>query len=169
MQIRPESFDDRAAVYAVTHAAFTGIDPMVEPEEVGLLQQLFDCAGYDARFSIVALDDAVVIGHVIATWGKIGRQPMLGLGPLAVAPEYQHRGVGSILMQQIHDAAESAQLSGIVLLGSPGYYHRFGYEPASRHGIIPSDPTWGEHFMVRVFDRDALPRGDFRYASPFGC
>src|SRR5690606_3778701 len=59
MQIRPESFDDRAAVYAVTHAAFTGIDPMVEPDEVGLLQQLFDCAGYDARFSIVALDDAV--------------------------------------------------------------------------------------------------------------
>jgi len=168
MHIRPEVFDDRAAVYAVTHAAFAGIDPMVEPEEVGLLQNLFDCEEYDSRFSLVALDDSVVIGHVIATWGRIGGEPMLGLGPLAVAPEYQHRGVGSILMQSIHDQAEAESLSGIVLLGAPGYYRRFGYEPAHARGITPRDASWGEHFMVRVFDESRLPRGDFQYAKPFG-
>ncbi|WP_313814703.1 N-acetyltransferase [Glutamicibacter sp.] len=169
MQIRPEVYDDRAAVYAVTHAAFAGLDPMVEPEEVGLLQQLFDCDGYDSRFSIIARDGATVIGHVIATWGSVGQEPLLGLGPIAVAPEYQHRGVGSILMQQMHDAAQEAGLSGIVLLGSPAYYHRFGYETATEYGIHPSDPGWQEHFMVRVFDKDNLPAGDYRYAEPFGC
>ena len=169
MQIRSEVFDDRAAVYALTHAAFAGLDPMVEPEEVGLLQQLFDCQSYDPRFSLIALDGTAVIGHVIATWGNVGEQPLLGLGPLAVAPEYQHRGVGSFLMQQIHDAAEAAQLPGIVLLGAPGYYSRFGYETATNRGINPSDPGWNEHFMVRVFDADNLPQGNYRYAAPFGC
>ncbi|MFJ2617976.1 GNAT family N-acetyltransferase [Glutamicibacter sp. NPDC087344] len=169
MQIRPESYDDRAAVYAVTHAAFAGLDPMVEPEEVGLLQKLFDCDAYDSRYSLVALDGSAVIGHVIATWGQVEGRPLLGLGPIAVAPEYQHRGVGSILMQHIHDRAEEAHLSGIVLLGSPAYYHRFGYETSSERGIYPSDPAWGEHFMVRVFDAASLPTGNYRYAEPFGC
>ncbi|MDV2975738.1 UNVERIFIED_CONTAM: N-acetyltransferase [Actinomycetes bacterium ARC8] len=168
MRIRPEVFDDRAAVYAITHAAFAGIDPMVEPEEVGLLQQLFECDQYDNRFSIVALDDTTVIGHVIATWGAVNGEPLLGLGPLAVAPEYQHRGVGSILMQEIHDRAERESISGIVLLGAPGYYSRFGYEAAQPRGIHPSVPSWGGHFMVRVFDDNCLPRGDYRYAKPFG-
>ncbi|MGH3653285.1 GNAT family N-acetyltransferase [Glutamicibacter sp.] len=168
MRIRPEVFDDRAAVYAITHAAFSGIDPMVEPEEVGLLQRLFDCDQYDNRFSIVALDDATVIGHVIATWGEVNGEPLLGLGPLAVAPEYQHRGVGSILMQEIHDKAEQESISGIVLLGAPGYYRRFGYETAQARGIRPTRTSWGEHFMVRVFDDSCLPRGTYRYAKPFG-
>lgn len=168
MRIRPEVFDDRAAVYAVTHAAFAGLDPMVEPEEVGLLQRLFDCEQYDSRFSIIAMDDTVVIGHVIATWGEIDGEPLLGLGPLAVAPEYQHRGVGSILMQEIHDQAEAECLSGIVLLGAPAYYRRFGYEPAQARGISPTDNSWGEHFMVRVFNDEQLPSGTYRYAKPFG-
>ncbi|CBT75558.1 MULTISPECIES: GNAT family N-acetyltransferase [Glutamicibacter] len=167
MRIRPEVFDDRAAVYALTHAAFAGIDPMVEPEEVGLLQNLFNCEQYDSRFSIVALDDTAVIGHVIATWGEVEGEALLGLGPLAVAPEYQHRGVGSILMQEIHDKAEEERVSGIVLLGAPAYYRRFGYGPAQAQGIIPTQSMWGEHFMVRVFDEARLPRGTFHYAKPF--
>lgn len=169
MLIRPEVFDDRAAVYAITHAAFAGDDPMLEPEEVGLLQRLFDCDGYDTRFTLIALDGTAVIGHVIATWGRVGARPLLGLGPLAVAPEYQHLGVGSILMQQIHDLAEEHHLDGIVLLGPPAYYSRFGYVPAQKHGITPSDSTWGENFMIRVFNSAALPTGEYRYAAPFGC
>lgn len=170
MQVRQETFDDRAGVYAVAHAAFANFDPSIEPAEVGLLQELFDCPAYDPVFSIVALDESAVIGHVIASWGSVdGQYPLLGLGPLAVAPEYQHRGVGSILMQDIHDRAQQRNLAGIVLLGHVDYYRRFGYEPASDHGIIPSDAAWGENFMVKVLDPHRLPAGNYRYAAPFGC
>lgn len=170
MHVRQEIFDDRAGVYAVAHAAFASGDQTIEPAEVGLLQNLFDCPQYDPDFSMIALDEEAVIGHVIASWGSInGQLPLLGLGPLAVAPEYQHRGVGSILMQAIHDRAKERGLPGIVLLGHIDYYRRFGYEPAQSRGILPSDPHWGDHFMVKVLDADALPVGPFRYAEPFGC
>jgi len=107
---------------------------------------------------------------VIATWGTVdGKHKLLGLGPLTVAPEYQGKGAGTALMQAISDRAESEHVSGIVLLGATGYYQRFGYEPAVSRGIIPSDPVWGDHFMVRVFDERSLPTGHYRYAAPFGC
>ncbi|WP_431711789.1 GNAT family N-acetyltransferase [Glutamicibacter uratoxydans] len=170
MEVRQEEFDDRAGVYAVVHAAFASGDQTIEPPEVGLLQKLFTCQDYDPQFSLVALDENVVIGHVIASWGTLdGKHRLLGLGPLAVAPEYQQRGVGSILMQAIHDRAKERELPGIVLLGHIDYYRRFGYEPASAHGITPSDQGWGEHFMVKVLNAQTLPTGAYRYSEPFGC
>lgn len=170
MQIRQEVFDDRAGIYAVTHAAFSKDDHLVEPSEVGLVQQLFECDGYSPAFSLVATNGNTVIAHVIATWGTVdGKHRLLGLGPLTVAPEYQGKGAGTALMQAISDRAESEHVSGIVLLGATGYYQRFGYEPAVSRGIIPSDPVWGDHFMVRVFDERSLPTGHYRYAAPFGC
>jgi len=169
MHLRQEVFDDRAGIYALVHAAFSAGDPIQEPAEVSLLQSLFTCPDYDPSYSLVATDGNTVIGHVIATWGRVGSQPLLGLGPLAVAPEYQHRGVGSILMQEVHDRAQDGGLAGIVLLGHIGYYRRFGYEPAMARGIVPSDASWGDHFMVKVLDEEKLPGGEFRYAAPFGC
>ena len=170
MQLRQEVFDHRAGIYAVVHAAFCQADPVQEPGEVALVQNLFACEQYDPAFSIIALDEEVVIGHVIATWGRVdGRHPLLGVGPLAVAPEYQQRGVGSILMQAIHDRAQERGLPGIVLLGHVDYYRRFGYEPAIARGIIPSDTGWAQNFMVKVLDEQRLPTGQYRYAEPFGC
>lgn len=170
MQIRQEVFDDRAGIYAVTHAAFSKGDHLVEPMEVGLVQQLFDCEGYSPTFSLVATNGNTVIAHVIATWGTVaGRHKLLGLGPLVVAPEYQNKGAGTALMQAIADRAESEHVAGIVLLGATAYYTRFGYEPAVARGIFPSDPEWGDNFMVRVFNERTLPSGTYRYAAPFGC
>lgn len=170
MQIRQEVFDDRAGIYAVTHAAFSKGDHLVEPKEVGLVQQLFECDGYSPTFSLVATNDKTVIAHVIATWGTIdGKHKLLGLGPLVVAPEFQSKGAGTALMQAIADRAESEHVAGIVVLGANGYYKRFGYEPAMARGIFPTDPAWGDNFMVRVFNDRALPTGRYRYAAPFGC
>ncbi|PQZ96965.1 GNAT family N-acetyltransferase [Arthrobacter sp. MYb211] len=170
MQIRQEVFDDRAGIYAVTHAAFSKDDHLVEPIEVGLVQRLFDCNAYSPTFSLVATNDKTVIAHVIATWGTVdGKHSLLGLGPLAVAPEYQNMGAGTALMQAISDRAENERISGIVLLGATKYYQRFGYEPAIARGIIPTQRSWGDNFMVRVFDERSLPAGQYRYASPFGC
>ncbi|WP_279402950.1 hypothetical protein [Arthrobacter sp. JCM 19049] len=46
----------------MAHAAFANSDPSIEPAEVGLLQELFDCPAYDPVFSIVALDETASLG-----------------------------------------------------------------------------------------------------------
>jgi predicted N-acetyltransferase YhbS len=56
----------------------------------------------------------------------------------------------------------------IALLGSPGYYGRFGFVAGSRRSINPPEASRGGHFQVRTLtDFDASITGTFAYASPF--
>ena len=67
--------------------------------------------------------------------------PALLLGPLAVAPGRGGEGIGRDLMRQSLDLAQ-ARGNGIVLLvGRQDYYGKFGFRPASPHGIAMPDET----------------------------
>jgi putative acetyltransferase len=55
----------------------------------------------------------------------------------------------------------------VALLGSPGYYRRFGFLRSTDLGIESPVPAWGEHFQARQLSGPPL-RGTFRYADPFG-
>lgn len=117
----------------------------------------------------MALVEDRIVGHVIATRGWLdGDIPLLGLGPIAVDPEFQGQGIGAALLSEIRDRATAAGERAIVLLGHTTYYPRFGYVPAIPVGIIPSDVAWGDHFMVLALGENELPRGKFIYATPFG-
>lgn len=170
MLIRNETIADRPAIRALVVSAFAETEGAPEPGEAALLDQLYDCDEYLPEFSVVAETDGEIVGHVIATRGWIdGDIPLLGLGPICVAPERQGQGIGGALLNDIRDRATRAGERAIVLLGHTGYYPRFGYVPAIPAGIIPSDSSWGDHFMVLPLGGHGLPSGSFRYAGPFGC
>lgn len=131
--------------------------------------------GYDQAFDLVAVggdgernrhDPAVVVGHIMATWGEVEGTPVLGIGPLSVDPDRQGRGVGSTLMQKVLDAARARGEGVVVLLGDPGYYGRFGFTPASRWGIEAPDPQWGEFFQACALGSE-IPTGTYTYAEPY--
>ncbi|TNB73660.1 GNAT family N-acetyltransferase [Arthrobacter sp. BB-1] len=171
--LRGETPSDRDAILALTADAFavspvTGLPVEGEPVEVRVLRGLFESEEYLPEFSVVAVQDGEVVGHVISTRGWVGEHPLLGLGPLAVTPRLQRHGIGSALMKETIGRANAAGESGIALLGSPAYYSRFGFVPASSLGVLPPEESWGGHFQL-------LPlalwpggiHGTFRYAAPF--
>ena len=169
MLLRTETATDRTAIRDLTVRAFADPESDVEPGEAALLDDLFGCEEYLEDFSVVAEVGGNIVGHVIATRGWVdGDIPLLGLGPISVAPEHQGRGIGGALLNEIRDRATAAGERAIVLLGHTGYYPRFGYVPAIPAGILPSDMSWGEHFMALALDGRSLPTGNFRYAAPFG-
>ena len=152
MIIRRETLEDRAAVDAVTSAAFgrPGVDG--EPVETRLLRALRDDTGWISTLSMVAERDDEIIGHVVCTRGRVGILDALGLGPISVLP--------------IRPDAAGEPL--IALLGDPGFYIRFGFVPASELGVDAPDPAWAEHFQVRTLTEcPPLVAGAFRYAAPF--
>lgn len=103
----------------------------------------------------------------MATWGAVGNVPVLGVGPLAVAPERQGLGIGSALMGELLVRAKTLGESIIVLLGDPEFYRPLGFVPASSLGIV-ADPQWGDYFQACILDRKVPhPRGSFTYAEPF--
>lgn len=156
MLIRREAPADVDAIRAVTNLAFKN------GPEAPLIDWLREDEGWIPELSLVA--DGV-IGHVVCTRGYIGDFPALGLGPIAVHPDHQRRGVGKALMHAVLGAAEARGEQAIILLGSPAYYSRFGFRLASEFGISPPVPEWEPHFQARLFGE--VPGGPFRYAEPF--
>lgn len=193
MLIRREASGDAQAIRSVTAAAFARPGEDI-PAEAPLVDQLRADPAWIPELSLVALGpDGDVIGHVLCTRGMVTRStvtsdtvtggtvtgvtvtggtagpaPVLALGPLSVRPDWQRRGVGKALMHAVLGAADALGEPLVVLLGSAGYYPRFGFRLASEYGITPPHPEWAPHFQVRTLTAyDPAVRGEFAYPKPF--
>jgi putative acetyltransferase len=93
---------------------------------------------------------------------------VLALAPLAVHPDRQRRGVGTQLVELALSRAEVAGEPLVVVVGSPSYYGRFGFEPAAPLGVEAPAGMDAEHFMVRrLAADDGSHRGRVRYPPAF--
>ena len=92
----------------------------------------------------------------------------MAIGPIGVLPDLQNACVGSAMMHATIAAADALGERGIVLLGHPTYYPRFGFGPAVDHGITPPQDWGPAYFMLRRLAAwgEGL-RGAFRYAPAF--
>ncbi len=159
MIIRPEEPADRSAVCAVIEAAFP------TPAEAQLVDQLR--ADGDAEISLVAVDDDVVVGHVMFS-RMTAEFRALGLGPVAVLPTRQRSGVGSLLVKRGLARAGADRWKMVFVLGDPAYYRRFGFDPTLASGF--ASPYAGPHLMALGLARP-LPRlsGKIDYAPAFAA
>jgi predicted N-acetyltransferase YhbS len=83
------------------------------------------------------VEDGRVVGTV-RLWNVLtgaGRAALL-LGPLAVDPSHQRRGIGSGLMRHALSAAARRGHGAVLLVGDLAYYGRFGFSAA------PTDRLW---------------------------
>ncbi|MCX9193213.1 GNAT family N-acetyltransferase [Carbonactinospora thermoautotrophica] len=128
-RIRLERGGDQAAIRAVHTAAFG------REAESALVDALRASDAWLPGLSLVAEAAGEIIGHVLLTRATVGGEPLLALAPLAVRPDRRRQGVGGALVRTALDKAEAAGERIVVVLGDPRYYGRFGFEPASRHGL----------------------------------
>ena len=86
------------------------------------------------------------------------------VGPVAVEPEHQRRGIGSELMGAAIAFATRSKQPVLCLLGHADYYPRFGFEPARHIGIKPPKP-WDDANWLAL----RLPswHGDLRGTAHF--
>ncbi len=162
--IRAEQSHDISAIHDVTEAAFTGIE-----HSDGTEQDLVDKlrAAKALSLSLVAEADGEVIGHIAASEVLIGggAQGWFGIGPVSVRPDKQQQGVGIALMGSALDQLRAEGAGGVVLLGDPGYYRRFGFEVVP--GLVYPDAP-AEFFMAVCLNAPAFPQGVVEYHSAFG-
>lgn len=131
MVVREERPEDIAAIHNLNAEAFG------QEAEANLVDKLR--AEGKVSVSFVAEDAGRIVGHILFTTVTIsagsGEQIVQGLGPMAVLPRIQRSGVGGALVQKGIEWCALAGYAGIVVVGHPGYYPRFGFVPASRYGI----------------------------------
>jgi putative acetyltransferase len=164
VDVRLETPRDLDAVRDVNRQAFAG------DEEARLVDALR--AGGYARLSLVAEQAGRVIGSilfsdlpVLSERGTIGA---LALAPLAVLPDCQRQGIGSLLMQEGLRACREQGHRIVVVLGHPDYYHRFGFSAGLAERL--KSPFPGPAFMALELVPGALDgvSGEVRYPPPFG-
>jgi len=108
--------------------------PEAFPDEnlVPLVRDLLSDA--EITTSIVAEICSKIVGHAIFT--KCGvADPEVEvslLGPLAVVPEYQQRGIGSAIARSGMCQLKDIGTELICVLGDPVYYKRLGFLPEHR-------------------------------------
>ena len=160
--IRTERPGDEETIHRLTQAAFRDM-----PFSDGNEQHLVDALRHDGdlALSLVAEEGERIVGHIAFSRVEIsdGTPDWYGLGPVSVWPELQHRGIGSALIRQGIAELRQRGAAGVVLLGSPDYYGRFGFrhDPQLRY---PGPPP--EYFQCLLLD-GALPEGEVIYAQAF--
>ena len=143
MRIRDEEQKDRAAVHAVNVSAFE------TPTEADLVDALREQT--HPGVSLVAVEDGPIVGHIMFSPVSLSGHPglkIMGLAPMAVAPEHQRQGIGSALVRAGLDRCKQRGFGAIVVLGHPEYYPRFGFQPSTRFGIRSEYEVPEEVFMV---------------------
>jgi putative acetyltransferase len=75
------------------------------------------------------------------------------LGSMAVLPEYQRQGIGSKLIEAGIQKLKDAGCPFIIVVGHADYYPRFGFRPASEHGIKCEWNVPDNVFMLLVLDQ----------------
>jgi len=87
----------------------------------------------------VAVVDGEVVGHVGVShcWIDARRELVEAcvLSPLSTSPAHQGAGIGTALVAAAVDAARHLGRPALFLEGSPAYYGRRGFEPASAYGF----------------------------------
>jgi predicted N-acetyltransferase YhbS len=94
---------------------------------------------------------------------------VVALGPLAVAPSHQGRGVGSALVRRGIELCRDAGFDAIALLGSTSYYPRFGFVAARDLNLHAADSSIpASHFQALMLRREAPSEPHWlRYAPSF--
>ena len=164
MRVRTEAEADHAAIRAVNQAAFG------TSAEANIIDALRSKA--NPFVSLVADVGGAIVGHVF--FSKVwlsGRDDLniMGLGPIAVAPNHQRNGIGSVLVREGLERCKLLGCQAVVVLGHAEYYPRFGFVPASRHAIRSEYDVPDDVFMVTELEVGALRQasGLIRYDEAF--
>jgi putative acetyltransferase len=118
-------------------------------KEAKLVSDLLSDSSAKPLYSILAFEDDKAIGHILFTPARLeGTQNDASislLAPLAVLPDYQKQGVGGKLILYGLKLLTDAGIDLVFVLGHPGYYPRYGFNPAGVQGFEAPYPIPEEH------------------------
>ncbi|NNM71737.1 GNAT family N-acetyltransferase [Enterovirga aerilata] len=112
--------------------------------------------------SFAALVGTLLVGSVRMSPILAGREQALALGPLAVEPAFEGRGIGAALMERALQAAREAGHGLVLLVGDQPYYARFGFEPVPKGRLEMPGPVDPARLLAAELVPGALDRASGR-------
>ncbi len=133
MHIREATVSDSDDVISVEDEAFG------RAEITKLVRDLLNDPTSEPIVSLLAFDEDRAVGHILFTAARLleydDQVTSSILAPLAVVPEFQKKGIGGKLIERGLQILSEAGVGLVFVLGHPGYYPRYGFEPAGCLGF----------------------------------
>lgn len=161
--IRLEQPSDFREVENLTREAFWDVYRPGCNEHL-VLHKLRKADSFVKELSYVCVEGNQIVGHIayskVTITAEDGiKKTAIGFGPISVLPELQKIGIGSELIKVTVEKARELGSPAIFITGDHKYYHRFGFESASKYGVhlegIPKEDE-AKFFMVLVLDQKAM-------------
>ena len=146
MIVRAETPDDHDTIRRIVDEAFGDTITRAIVEGIRASDR------FVPELSLVAVYEGQSLGHVISSYVDVvpGSRRVLQVGPLAVVPSHQRRGIGTALMRETIRIADERGEPLLLIEGNPAYYGRFGFTRADEHGIeMPPESHGPQYFMIR--------------------
>jgi putative acetyltransferase len=162
--VRAETPDDHATIHRIVDEAFGDTTTSAIVDAIRATDR------FVPELSLVAVSEGQSLGHVISSYVDLlvpDTRRVLCVGPLAVVPSHQRRGIGTALMQEMVRLADERGEPRLLIEGNPAYYGRFGFTRADEHGIeMPPESRGPQSFMLRPLRAyDPTLRGRAVYPS----
>ncbi len=152
LEIRQETIDDYRQTEHVVREAFWNVYAPGCVEHY-LVHQMRQCPAFIPQLNLVAVQDGMIVGHVINLKAYIegdngSRYEVLSLGPIAVLPQYQRTGIGAQLISRVKQIARERRHRAILLCGDPSFYTKQGFEAAETYGIRNAENMFADALHV---------------------
>jgi len=162
--VRAETENDYVAINEVIDKAFHDM-PYADGDESELVTQLRTERALVV--SLVAEHQKSIVGHIAFSPARAtdDSEGWFALGPVAVLPRYQARGIGSDLVLAGINRIEKMGAVGCILTGNPNYYTSFGFK-LSPMNTPPNEPE--QFFMVKLLGNHE-PKGPIYFHEAFSA
>lgn len=172
MEIRLENENDYFEVEVLVRNSFWNIYRPGAFEHY-IVHCLRDDKSFIRDLAYVIEDDDKIVGHISYSVGYIDygdvKIDAVVLGPVSIHEDYQNMGLGSKLIRHTLDLAKNEGIPFVFVIGDENYYHRFGFESASKFDIFLDGTDRQDEcpfFMVIVFDKTKLKNKNGTFHNP---
>lgn len=176
MEIRTIETEDYAEIKVLIQKAFENEEHSDGDEQL-LVERIRKEKSYQKEFEVIALINSEIVGHGLLSpiiieqkESSLIEDAVMALAPLAVKKEYQGKGIGRAIIEELENRAKTAGYQGLSILGDPGYYQRFGYFPAKIKQIEAPFEIESNYFLIKELTENSLEncQGIVRYLPAFG-
>lgn len=113
---------------------------------------------YIPEISRIAEWNGQIVGAIYYTraWIVDGdkKHEIVTFGPLAVEPTLEGNDIGGTLVRETISLAKKSGVAGIVIMGEPNYYPRFGFKRGAEFGITDAWGNTSDALMVLPLNND---------------
>ena len=97
--------------------------------------------------------------------GQRELEQQVNLRPLCVAPAYQRRGYGKMLMEHSFQEARKLGWDTVVIFGSPSNYVSSGFKSCKKYQVSLENGTFPAAMMVKELNPGVLEGGKWSYSD----